>query len=361
MEDKLIIATLEVDVDSPILNIKHTFPPFEVECTITTTTILEVEEASSNLEVGITSSVLEVEKTSSGLEVDVISYSLSYALEVNKTPTSLEVKVISPSLTCAKFAFPVSAFQYTETTSPIYTYQPSEVTPLNFIQQYIDVASPSNYQYNLQKGDVFDDWSSVNSTQSVESFNSIIKKSLNSASILYNVEKIIKKRLDDESQYNKLILEIDTVNDAFIEDVSDESQITLKSLLNGVKLEHNDVIRHATPLRNQFEIAFSVFKTAINIVLEVKSDEELIQMLKNFIIIKWQAKVSTRHDSNNSCNDNTKNELDKVVPLQQQLISQITEPKVVKIHSAPSKKKIKSFAEVLKKRADVQESNYGET
>ncbi|CAG8845673.1 1548_t:CDS:2, partial [Gigaspora margarita] len=75
------------------------------------------------------------------------------------------------------------------------------------------------------------------------------------------------------------ILEIDTVNDAFIKDVNNELQITLKSLLNGI---------------------------------EVSS----------------------------------------------QLIGQITEPKIVKIHSALSKKKIKSFTEKIGKKVNVQESNH---
>ncbi|CAG8784480.1 13557_t:CDS:1, partial [Dentiscutata erythropus] len=39
----------------------------------------------------------------------------------------------------------------------------------------------------------------VQSTQSVESFNTIIKKALNSASILCDVEQTINKRHDDES------------------------------------------------------------------------------------------------------------------------------------------------------------------
>ncbi|CAG8812902.1 41417_t:CDS:2, partial [Gigaspora margarita] len=62
--------------------------------------VIEVKEALSNLEVGFTFPVLEIEKTSSNL--------------------------------------------YTETT-PIYTYQPSEVTILNSTHQHIGVASPSNY------------------------------------------------------------------------------------------------------------------------------------------------------------------------------------------------------------------------
>ncbi|CAG8639905.1 7803_t:CDS:2, partial [Racocetra persica] len=352
--------------------------------------------------------------------------------------------------------------------------------------------SKAFYSYrNVLSTELFEQCWKIQNTQSVESFNSIIKKSLNSISMLCDVEKIIEKRLDNELQYNKLvdlkapyilirlphlslqfftninailvqfltflilswqqfqisqsltyegclvpfsveILEIDTVNDVFIEDISDEPQIILKSLLNRVevssiielwrirrigrlsyrenivillsngthlctcmetvtkeiicrhfwyitlyssnakfyisiiparwyknnivnqlytylknslvltaikpctetlslpseanftfqslrqfqKLEHNDIICHATPLRNQFGIAFSVSKTAINIALETKSDEKLIQMLKNFITVKRQAcKVSTRHDSNNSCDNNTKNESDEVVSL----------------------------------------------
>ena len=45
----------------------------------------------------------------------------------------------------------------------------------------------------------------IQSTQSVESFNSIIKKAVNSASTLCEVEKTINKRHEDELQYCKLI------------------------------------------------------------------------------------------------------------------------------------------------------------
>ncbi|CAG8678910.1 28796_t:CDS:2 [Gigaspora margarita] len=217
----------------------------------------------------------------------------------------------------------------------------------------------------------------------------------------------------------------DTVNDAFIKDVDDEPQTTLKSLLNGVefsniielwrirrigglsyhenivallsdrthlctcmetitkgiicyhfwcvmlysihakfhisiiptrwykdsivdqldvnlknspvlfqKLEYNEIIRRTTPLKNRFGVAFSISKTAINIALETNSDEELIQMLKNFIAIKRQ-----------------------VVPLQQQFINQITDLNVVKICGAPFKKKLKSFTEVLGRRANDQKTS----
>ncbi|CAG8697094.1 9992_t:CDS:1, partial [Scutellospora calospora] len=132
------------------------------------------------------------------------------------------------------------------------------------------------------------------------------------------------------------------------------------------KLEHNEVIYHTTFLRNQFRIAFSVSKTAINIALETNSNKELIQILKNFIIVKQQAyKDSSRCNSNNSCDNtnenNITNELDEIVPLQQQLINQITDPKVVKICNTLSKKRMKSFTEILDKRVNNQEINNSET
>ena len=45
----------------------------------------------------------------------------------------------------------------------------------------------------------------IQSTQSVESFNAIIKKSLNSASTLCDIEKAINKRHEEESRYCKLV------------------------------------------------------------------------------------------------------------------------------------------------------------
>ncbi|CAG8827077.1 10057_t:CDS:2, partial [Gigaspora margarita] len=105
--DKLTIAALEVNIDSPNLKVEYSFSPFDIECT--TTTVIEVEEALSNLGVGFTSSILEIKKL----------------------------------------------HLYTKTT-PIYTYQPSEVTPLNSTHQYIGIAFLSDYQYNLQKENMFD-------------------------------------------------------------------------------------------------------------------------------------------------------------------------------------------------------------
>ncbi|CAG8542181.1 3126_t:CDS:2, partial [Scutellospora calospora] len=83
----------------------------------------------------------------------------------------------------------------------------------------------------------------IQSTQSIKSFNSIIKKALNSASTLCDIEKIINKRHEDKSQYCSLvsfpieISESETINDNFIEDVLDKPQATLQSLLS------NDLLR----------------------------------------------------------------------------------------------------------------------
>ncbi|CAB4395149.1 unnamed protein product [Rhizophagus irregularis] len=45
----------------------------------------------------------------------------------------------------------------------------------------------------------------IQSTQSVESFNALIKKSLNSASTLCDIKKAINRRHEDEFQYCKLV------------------------------------------------------------------------------------------------------------------------------------------------------------
>ncbi|CAG8735077.1 30001_t:CDS:2 [Gigaspora margarita] len=432
MEDKLTIAALEVNIDFTNLKAEYSFSPFDIECT--TTIVIEVEKASSNLEVGFTSSVLEIEKTLSSLvfqndkdpKDSSITRRKSFCCSLSGTYSSR--KNIDQNLhrlrNCAKincgwhcnFTFPKTIEQISCTTlDDVHNHelQPGQIAHLNaryrqlnkkpdsslFLEALfkkivhnldwkvyirhlgtnalVEDEMASTYAWilrclmkattfyscrNILSIELFEQcwkfmietfpechnymtrtlyanhlsWAKsyvlfqfnagIQSIQSMESFNGIIKKSLNSASTLCDVEKVIKKRLEDESQYNKLILEIDTVNDAFIEDITDELQITLKFLLNSVEFS---------------SIAFTVSKTAINIALETNN--------------------STRSDSNNSCKNSTKNESYEVVPLQQQLISQITEPKVVKICSAPFKKRMKSFTEEMCKKVNVQESNHGET
>ncbi|CAB4423844.1 unnamed protein product [Rhizophagus irregularis] len=137
----------------------------------------------------------------------------------------------------------------------------------------------------------------IQSTQSVELFNAIIKKTLNSASNLCEIGNTIDKRHEDELQYCKLVnlkahqttvglphlssqffssidivlnhfltplvllwqkfqisqsftyegclissldenLDIETASDNFIEDIIDEPQITIKSLLSGIEISN---------------------------------------------------------------------------------------------------------------------------
>ncbi|CAB4384964.1 unnamed protein product [Rhizophagus irregularis] len=88
----------------------------------------------------------------------------------------------------------------------------------------------------------------IQSTQSVESFNAIIKKALNSASSLCDIEKVIDKRHKAKFQYCKLanlkayqttnLVDAETAIDNFIEDIIDEPQITLASLLSGIEISN---------------------------------------------------------------------------------------------------------------------------
>ena len=89
-------------------------------------------------------------------------------------------------------------------------------------------------------------------------------------------------------------------------------------------------------------------KMAINIALETKSDNELIRLLKDFISSKknhnednFEENVPTENNENIQ-NDN------RIVPLRQHLIPQITNPHVTKIRGAPCKKRIKGAMEISK-------------
>ena len=134
---------------------------------------------------------------------------------------------------------------------------------------------------------------------------------------------------------------------------------TLESLrhIQGSDLKEN--IQQVIPQRNRFGVAFSTAKTAINIALETKSDNELVQLLKNFILSKKNRNEDVTENNNNE-NNHSDNE---IVPLQQHLIAQITNPHVTKIRGAPCKKRIKGVMEMSKgKRVgnNIQEVDSGE-
>ncbi|RIB07837.1 hypothetical protein C2G38_2147373 [Gigaspora rosea] len=97
-------------------------------------------------------------------------------------------------------------------------------------------------------------------------------------------------------------------------------------------------VQQIAPQRNRFGVAFSIAKTAINIALETKSDNELVQLLKDFIL----AKRSVNNNGNNSeeIESSEIQNKDGINTLQQHLIDQTNDPHVTKIQGAPSKKRI---------------------
>ncbi|CAB5207341.1 unnamed protein product [Rhizophagus irregularis] len=238
---------------------------------------------------------------------------------------------------------------------------------------------------------------------------------LNSASNLCKIENTIDKRHEDEFQYCKLAnlkayqitqkfqisqsfiyegylitlisslneiiiillklinLDIKTASDNFIEDIIDELQITIKSLLSGIEIsniieiwkirciaietttdtstlsqitsctfqslhyiqrsDNNEIICQNTNQRNRFGIAFSIAKTAVNIALETNSDRELIQLLKDFIEAKRKKNVDNNDNVNHDIVEinGSNQENDNIVLLQKNLIEQITSSCVTKV------------------------------
>ncbi|CAG8799747.1 8116_t:CDS:2, partial [Racocetra persica] len=271
---------------------------------------------------------------------------------------------------------------------------------------------------------------SVQSIQSVESFNGIIKKALNSANTLCDIEKIINKKNEDESQYFLYSIEaseLETINDYFIEDVLDEPQTTLQSLLSNMEAKNiielgefvykdsiytkldfniknspvftalespfncsfqvifnfqsvqnfnksdcNKVDHKCISQRNRYEIAFSTAKTAINIVLETNKDAELIQLLKDFIVMNQKKHKGDMDESKENViteNYNSKEDQDteEIILLQEHLIDQITSSNIIKLRGASHKRRLKAVTELSKGKAFnkvmniVQEADHSET
>uniref|UniRef100_U9TXH1 MULE transposase domain-containing protein n=1 Tax=Rhizophagus irregularis (strain DAOM 181602 / DAOM 197198 / MUCL 43194) TaxID=747089 RepID=U9TXH1_RHIID len=241
----------------------------------------------------------------------------------------------------------------------------------------------------------------IQNTQSVESFNSIIKKSLNNASSLCDIEEAIDKRHEEEIKYCKLtdikslyttigfphlssqfFSSIDRqfqISQAFTyegqltsylsEDASmylcrdnhkrdneilikldealeklpvftaiepptnnttlpHEVNFTLQGLRHIQQSGYKENVQQIVPQRNRFGVAFSTAKIAINVALETKSDNELVQLLKDFISSKKNCNGGVRNNENNQDNN-------EIVPLQQCLIDEVTDPHVIKIRGAP--------------------------
>jgi hypothetical protein len=91
---------------------------------------------------------------------------------------------------------------------------------------------------------------------------------------------------------------------------------TLQSLRRLQGSFHNEGnIQQIIPKRNRFEVAFSTAKTAINIALETGSDNELVELLKDFILTKQRGRNGVSENNANMENiEHNKN--DNIIPLQ---------------------------------------------
>ncbi|KAF0400454.1 protein far1-related sequence 5-like [Gigaspora margarita] len=98
-------------------------------------------------------------------------------------------------------------------------------------------------------------------------------------------------------------------------------------------------------LRNFQSSNYQTTKTAINIALKTKSDNKLVQLLKNFISAKQNP--GANNNSNEIVNSEAQDEKG-IITLNQHLIDQTSDPHVTKIRDAPRKKRIKSAIEISK-------------
>ncbi|RIB03039.1 hypothetical protein C2G38_2289356 [Gigaspora rosea] len=128
--------------------------------------------------------------------------------------------------------------------------------------------------------------------------------------------------------------------------------LNLQSLRNFQGSNYQASIQRITPQKNRFGVTFSTAKTATNIALETKSDDELVQLLKNFILAKRNP--GANNNSNEIENSEAQDE-NGIVTLNQHLIDQTRDPHVTKIRGAPRKKIIKSAIEMSKAKTVGQE------
>ncbi|GET58117.1 hypothetical protein GLOIN_2v1785592 [Rhizophagus irregularis DAOM 181602=DAOM 197198] len=98
-------------------------------------------------------------------------------------------------------------------------------------------------------------------------------------------------------------LKSNTTSTDFVENLIDKPQVTLQLLLSELTVLTWKQLQKALSVTisegNRFEVAFSTAKTAINVALKIKTDEELIKILKDFIAAKYE-KQSERNDYTNN-------------------------------------------------------------
>jgi len=136
---------------------------------------------------------------------------------------------------------------------------------------------------------------------------------------------------------------------------------TLQSLYNLQGSNSNEEVDQKVSKRNRFGAAFSVAKTAVNIALENNKDGELIQLLKGFIT--EQQRIHDGEDNTYNITENgisDQNDLG-LVPLQEHLINQTTNPHVTRIRGAPCKRRMKNGIEMFKKTRNPMNPMEGST
>jgi hypothetical protein len=133
--------------------------------------------------------------------------------------------------------------------------------------------------------------------------------------------------LDDALKESPVLTAIETSTE------STEVNFTLQSLRRFQGSCHKESTQQIIPRRNRFGIAFSTAKTAINIALETGCDNELVKLLKDFILAKQRRRDNIDIEDDISPEDHDRNESGNVniIPLQQHLINQTTDPHVTKI------------------------------
>ncbi|PKY30850.1 hypothetical protein RhiirB3_392881 [Rhizophagus irregularis] len=161
---------------------------------------------------------------------------------------------------------------------------------------------------------------------------------------LYKDEILIK--LDEALEKSPVLtaIELPTNNTTLPHEVN----FTLQGLRHIQQSGYKENVQQIVPQRNRFGVAFSTAKIAINVALETKSDNELVQLLKDFISSKKNRNGGVRNNENNQDNN-------EIVPLQQCLIDEVTDPHVIKIRGAPCKKRIKSAIEISNNKRVMRE------
>ncbi|KAF0536073.1 protein far1-related sequence 5-like [Gigaspora margarita] len=104
--------------------------------------------------------------------------------------------------------------------------------------------------------------------------------------------------------------------------------LNLQSLRNFQGSNYQASVQQITPQKNKFGVAFSIAKIAINIALKTKSDDKLVQLLKNFISTKQNS--SANNNSNRIKNSKVQDE-NGIITLNQHLINQTSNLHVTKI------------------------------